>query len=396
MNTKKIITLAVAGTLATAAFADEAFDSLVKLANTPKEQITEANAASILDAAIATTNSSAMYRLIDSKATTYAQLFEKMKSNYLWFYTLRDISKKSGTDSEKAAAFQNFVDTWIALDDEELQEKYIENNIFVGWSVWDYKNRVYMPVSEIEAACAKVAASSTKLKANALASMLYIYGTSYWQGRLDSACEQHFDIVKNAILDGSFKPFYQVFDFIDYVTTTRKDNALAAQLLDNIKWFERFGSETKIMCPYLANVFKNYEPTLSGLRKQYLESVAKNDFQLTTVALAQDNTDGNKNTTESIYSKLTGIQSKLETILYLKDDGKLVDFLMTIDNSLAPELIETVVAQINTFDPDYRAADVLKALRVINKKYTLKLYDDRDTWEPILSKVRALIDVYND
>ena len=69
---------------------------------------------------------------------------------------------------------------------------------------------------------------------------------------------------------------------------------------------------------------------------------------------------------------------------------------MTIDSSIASELIEKVVAQINTFDPDYRAADVLKALRVINKKYTLKLYDDRDTWEPILSKVRALIDVYND
>lgn len=92
---------------------------------------------------------------------------------------------------------------------------------------------------------------------------------------------------------------------------------------------------------------------------------------------------------------MTGIQSKLETALYLKDDGKLVDVLMTIDNSIAPELIENVVAQINTFDPDYRAADVLKALRVINKKYTLKLYDDCDTWEPILSKVRALIDIYN-
>ena len=320
----------------------------------------------------------------------------KMKSNYLWLDTLCYIGVKIGTDAEKAAAFQNFVDTWIALDDEELQAKYIENNIFVSWSVLDYKNRVYMPVSEIEVACAKVAASNTKLKANALASMLYVFCSQYWKGRLDSVCEQHFDTVKNAILDGSFKPFYQVFDFVNYVAITRKDNALAAQLLDNIKWFERFGSVPKTMCPYLAYVFKNYEPTLSGLRKQYLASVAKNDFQLTTVALAQDKTDGNKNTTESIYSKLIGIKAKLDTALYLGDNDKLIDILMTIDNSIAPELIEKVVAQINTFDPDYCAADVLKALRVINKKYTLKLDDDRDTWEPILSKVRALIDVYND
>lgn len=123
MNIKTIMTMAVAGALATATFADEAFDNLVKLANTPKEQITVANASQILDAAIATTNHLAMYRLIDSKATTYAQLFEKMKSNYLWFNTLRVIGKTSGTDAEKAAAFQNFIDTWIALDDEELQAK---------------------------------------------------------------------------------------------------------------------------------------------------------------------------------------------------------------------------------------------------------------------------------
>ena len=393
MNTKTIMTLAVAGALATASFADEAFDNLVKLARTPKEQITAANAAQILDAAIATTNTSAPYRLIDSKTVTYAQLFEKMKSNQLWFSTLNFIGAKNGTDAEKVTAFQNFVESWIALDDEEAQDKYIP--VFSRWAVMSWKDKVLMAPSEIEVACAKVAGSSSKLKANALASMLYIYGKGYWDGRLNALCEQHFDIVKNAILDGSFKPCFKEFDFANYVVSTRQDYALTAQLLNNIKWFEPYGANTKSRCPYLAGVYKHYEPTLSGLRKQYLASVAENDFQLTTVALAQDKTDGNKKTTESIYSKLTGIQAKLETALYLKDDGKLVDVLMTIDNSIAPELIDSAVAQINTFDPDYRAADVLKALRVINKKYTLKLYDDRDTWEPILSKVRALIDTYN-
>lgn len=257
------------------------------------------------------------------------------------------------------------------------------------------KDKVWMAPSEIEVACVKVAGSSSKLKANALASMVYIYGKKYWDGRLNALCEQYFDTVKNAILDGSFKPHYQVFDFATYVVNTRKDYALVAQLLDNIKWFEAYGANTKSRCPYIAEVYKKCEPTLSGLRKQYLASVAENDFQLTTVALAQDKTDGNKKSTESIYSKLTGLTSKLDTALYLGDNDKLVDVLMTIDNSIAPKLIGKAVARINTFDPDYRAADVLKALRVINKKYTLKLYDDRDTWEPILSKVRALIDTYN-
>lgn len=252
-----------------------------------------------------------------------------------------------------------------------------------------------MPASEIETACAKVAASSTKLKANALASMLYIYGSDYWQGRLDSACEQYFDIVKDSILSGDFKATYQAFDLVNYANYIRKDCDLAVRLLNNIKWFERYGAATKIICPYLSNVFKNYEPTLTGLRKQYLASVAKNDFQLTTVALAQDKTDGNKKTTETIYAKLVEPKNKVDAAFYLGDNDKLIDILMTIDNSIAPEKIEKAIVIINTFDPDFRAADVLKALRVINKKYTLKLYDDRDTWEPILSKVRALIDTYN-
>ena len=393
MNAKTIMTLVVAGALATATFADEVFDSLVKLANTPKEQITAENAPQILDAAIATTNSSAMYRLIDSKTTTYAKLFEKLKNNHLWFYALRDTGIKVGTNAEKAAAFQNFVDTWIALDDEELQAKYV-SSVFVNWSVIDYKNKIYMPVSEIEAACAKVAASSSKLKANALASMLYIYGSSYWQGRLDSACEQYFGIVSDSILNGDFREAYQVFDVVRYVIYTRKDHDLASRLLDNIKWFVNF-ADSKRYCPFLTNYSKNFEPTLSALRKQYLASYAKNDFQLTTVALAQDKIDGTKEATKSIYSKLKDTSVKLDTALYLNDNDKLIDILMIIDNSIAPEKIEKAIVIINTFDPDFRAADVLKALRVINKKYTLKLYDDRDTWEPILSKVRALIDTYN-
>ena len=392
MNTKTIMTFAVAGALATVTFADEAFDSLVKLANTPKEQITAENAPQILDAAIATTNSSAMNRLIDSKTTTYAQLFEKLKNNHLWFYASKDTGIKVGTNAEKIASFQNFVDTWIALDDEEQQAKYII--IFCDWSAMNFKNKVFMPASEIEAACAKVAASNTKLKANALASMLYIYGYPYWHGRLDSICEQYFDIVKDSILRGDFKATYQVFDFVIYVNNIRKDYDLAAKLLDNIKWYVNY-TDSKKYCPFLSGDDKNFEPTLSTLRKQYLASYAKNDFQLTTVALAQDKIDGTKEATKSIYSKLKDTSVKLDIALYLNDNDKLIDVLMTIDNSIAPEKIEKVIVIINTFDPDFRAADVHKALRIINKKYTLKLYDDRDTWEPILSKVRALMDVYN-
>lgn len=262
------------------------------------------------------------------------------------------------------------------------------------WCVYSYDDRKFMAAPVVEKAVEKIASSTAPLKANAIAQMLYIYGKTYRRGLLDSACEQQFEMVKTSILNGDFYSSYQLFDFVWYVKKTRNDNALCSQLLDNIKWYAPYGESTK-KCPELATVNQNYEPTLSNLRKKYLATVAKNDFQLTTVALAQDKTDGTKEATKSIYSKLKDPSVKLDIALYLNDGDKLVDVLMAIDNSIAPEKIEKAIVVINTFDPDFRAADVLKALRVINKKYTLKLYDDRDTWEPILSKVRALIDTYN-
>ena len=393
MNTKTIMTLAVAGALATAAFADEAFDNLIKLAKTPKEQITAANAAQILDAAVVVTNNNALVNIADAKAMTFSDILAKAKGQPGFFSALLYIGRTYGNEADWEAGFQNAVDTWLTLD-AETQWRWC-TLCFANWCCIDHKTKKYMPAPVVEAAIAKVLASDSTLKANAVAQMLYIFGRTYYKDRLESLCEQNFELVKNSILNDQFHACFQVFDFANYVISTRKDYVLVAQLFNNIKWFEPYGASTKTRCPCLAAVNKNYEPTLSGLRKQYLASVAKNDFQLTTVALAQDKTDGNKKTTESIYSKLTGLTSKLDTALYLGDNDKLVDVLMTIDNSIAPELIEKAVAQINTFDPDYRAADVLKALRVINKKYTLKLYDDRDTWEPILSKVRALIDTYN-
>ena len=78
--------------------------------------------------------------------------------------------------------------------------------------------------------------------------------------------------------------------------------------------------------------------------------------------------------------------------LLLKDNDKLLDALVKSTNDMTADEINAVIAMAVAFDADYRAVDVLKVLKNINSKYTLKLYDDRDTWEPILSKVRALID----
>ena len=77
----------------------------------------------------------------------------------------------------------------------------------------------------------------------------------------------------------------------------------------------------------------------------------------------------------------------------LKDIDKKIDsYLMSVER-LTPKNINVIIKEFNGLDVDYRKADVLKILRNINSKYTLNLYDDRDTWEPILAKIRAMIEV---
>ena len=88
----------------------------------------------------------------------------------------------------------------------------------------------------------------------------------------------------------------------------------------------------------------------------------------------------------------TDPNTAFKVALDINDTDKMLDALVASTADLTPEDITTIIEKVVTFDADYRTADVVKILKNINAKYTLKLYDDRDTWEPILSKVRALID----
>ena len=83
---------------------------------------------------------------------------------------------------------------------------------------------------------------------------------------------------------------------------------------------------------------------------------------------------------------------KVELAFYLNDTDKIIDAFKTVGTDATPEQLNKLIPIINGLDYKYRAAEVLDILKNINSKYTLKLYDDRDTWEPILSKIRAMID----
>ena len=83
----------------------------------------------------------------------------------------------------------------------------------------------------------------------------------------------------------------------------------------------------------------------------------------------------------------------VDLALYIGDKDKIIDIFKNIGLTATPAQINHFIEVANALDVGYRTDEVKLILATINKKYTLKLYDDRDTWEPILSKVRALLEI---
>ena len=85
--------------------------------------------------------------------------------------------------------------------------------------------------------------------------------------------------------------------------------------------------------------------------------------------------------------------TKATLAVIFKDADALLDALATVkqDTFKAAE-VDSIIGVLNGQPNDWRAAELKAALKNINAMYTLKLYDDRDTWEPVLSKIRAMLD----
>jgi hypothetical protein len=128
-----------------------------------------------------------------------------------------------------------------------------------------------------------------------------------------------------------------------------------------------------------------------------IETMAKSIIEPDTAFEFSNHVDArenNKEMTKRMFPVISkDVKLGLDAALCLNDTNKIIDMLLAAKEELTAEQLDKVIPVINSLSADYRAADVVKALRDINARYTLKLYDDRKTWEPILSKIRALIDV---
>lgn len=97
---------------------------------------------------------------------------------------------------------------------------------------------------------------------------------------------------------------------------------------------------------------------------------------------------------EYVYENSTNCFVKYTIAIDLKNPDKIVDALKTMkQDTFNAQDLEKMIPILNGQPANWRNAEILEVLKNVNSMYTLKLYDDRDAWEPVLSKIRAMIDV---
>ena len=129
----------------------------------------------------------------------------------------------------------------------------------------------------------------------------------------------------------------------------------------------------------------------NACRKAYL-SASNPEHRLFIVALADKRALNTATALETLYKNAKKHVTKVNCALALNDVDKLIDTIKTVDSSIDASTMNKVIIKFNAVNAGYRTEDLKLALKNINKKYTLKLYDNHDTWEPVLAKVRAMID----
>lgn len=127
------------------------------------------------------------------------------------------------------------------------------------------------------------------------------------------------------------------------------------------------------------------------------ELIAKNvadPKEAYTFSTTVDKRRKNKEMTKRLYPVISkDIHLAVQTALYLNDVDKMIDIMLNAGEDLTAAEISSMLPSINSLTADYRAVEIVTALRNVNSRYTLRLYNEREVWEPVLSKVRAMIDV---
>lgn len=366
--------MAISTMVATAATVEE-------LALTPVNEVTTANVESVIDACIATTNYNRAIILSRHGKITGEALATKF------------IDAKT--------SFSSWINLLNALKDHENQTNMLARASFIEAINFSALER-NSDLNAVQQIVMFPTIGQFLISADALPLLKKIYAENkVLAASIAAYCSHHNRFKENVELQKWTANAYEetknleiksslgLAGFIHYAVYSAKD----------YNQIQVFASNKNLISIHTMWMYpKSSKPEFQSLNKNCLEHLKtlkadnRTSNLLFTFSKIIDKCAMDKKATEGIFDYMYNSSLKLAVAKYLKDTDKIIETLIACDDSLSSAQIDSVIPVLNALDPDYKPAEVVKALRAVNQRYTLKLYDDRDTWEPILSKIRAMID----
>lgn len=389
---KKLI--AVAGLASIMTCGAATFEEQDALSRIPNDQVTAANAQAVIEASVATTNCGKIAYCRTAGFITAAQVQEMLAGKLEFADHLVHNASVSSNATVQAAC----IDSLVAL--AKSSDKPFAALYNAVYNLDNRPERRMAVANELIAAGKKVAAiqviygsipTSFYRTGSSTNSKFAAYGSEYLRFCADNADSLLAAWLETEPATHSNGRLYDIYtdgmDIIQYLSKMRDERVNSPAVVKKCAKYANDGQ-------FDSWLLYGAQPINIACCEAYLASGDKGAENVKVEAAKNlDRANKNKDVSNKIlWPQLKDDTNKVNVALYLNDVDELIDVLKTVGDKLDAKVVESVIAPLNGVNAGYRTADLRLALMNVNKKYTLKLYDDRDTWEPILSKIRAMID----
>ena len=386
---KLIITVCAMATMLGSA---ATYEENLELANTPLEKITAANVEAVCNAAVAVTNVWKVIQCRDKKLITFEQVEALLgNGNPAFGWDLIYNAVVSSNETIRASTYKKLEELALASADHDYK--------MIG-SLSCFLSEVHYAKERLALAKKFVAAGK---KIHAIKALLGYVPFSVMKGVANDEFDAEYISYIKEIYPTLAEAWLTTEE--DYAKTDPWESGLDVvnYAIMQAETMQDFGS-LDVFAPKVVKFITaqkdcniwfltdRKEPFFKKCRDAAIASKPSTiGFRLKAARFA-DEVEGDKKATLSVYPDIVDAKTRVETAIYLDDVDKLIDALKVVGDDLDAKTVESIIAPLNNVNAGYRTDDLRLALANVNKKYTLKLYDDRDTWEPILSKIRAMID----
>ena len=353
------------------------------MSRTPTNEITTANAEAVLDASIAVTNFAPIAYCRSKKLVSYEKIIEKLAGKHEFATTIANTAYISSNDVLRASALNTLVD----MSKTDPTAYNVASSLAYCLNLIDgtnYTRRAQIAESFYNAGLVRQGTSI------AFAHLPCKYNDKKL-GEHAEFLRQHFDMSFNdCIVNNTNEDDIKHLKFGILYTYLWQTSKNFDRMLDGVDYAVKHYKQPKGHYCWLVKLALNH-PFCNACRKAYL-SASNPESSLFDVALADRRALNTTTALETLYKNAKLCKTKVNCAIALHDVDKLIDTIKTADSSIDIKTMNKVIIKFNAVNAGYRTEDLKLALKNINKKYTLKLYDNHDTWEPVLSKVRAMID----